>query len=191
MNTIDGGISGDTRIAGGMVSRRTSRQLGDYVLEDYALATEDMMRNAQQQQRMIRNSTVATNTRGRMENNVSTDSDLERGRTSSVSIDDGRPQLDTLYSGFTPPQPPYSDTTTESSLTSRRTSETGSSDNLETFQCAAMDGSTGHLEQHYVDAQTEGKPINFGTVIPGVYRSSYPQTEDYPFLQKLGLKTVV
>lgn len=36
-----------------------------------------------------------------------------------------------------------------------------------------------------------GQPSNFGTVVPGVYRSSYPKEEDYPFLQKLGLKTIV
>lgn len=36
-----------------------------------------------------------------------------------------------------------------------------------------------------------GQPHNFGTVVPGVYRSSYPQEADYPFLQKLGLKTIM
>lgn len=36
-----------------------------------------------------------------------------------------------------------------------------------------------------------GQPINFGTVVPGVYRSSYPQEADYPFIQKLGLKTIM
>lgn len=39
--------------------------------------------------------------------------------------------------------------------------------------------------------KTPGQPNNFGTVVPGVYRSSYPQEADYPFLQKLGLKTIV
>lgn len=36
-----------------------------------------------------------------------------------------------------------------------------------------------------------GQPTNFGTVVPGVYRSSYPQEADYPFIQKLGLKTIM
>lgn len=36
-----------------------------------------------------------------------------------------------------------------------------------------------------------GQPSNFGTVVPGVYRSSYPQEADYPFIQKLGLKTIM
>ncbi|OWT43233.1 tyrosine phosphatase [Pochonia chlamydosporia 170] len=38
---------------------------------------------------------------------------------------------------------------------------------------------------------SNGRPINFGAVIPGVYRSSYPKPEDYDFLRNLGLKTVV
>lgn len=36
-----------------------------------------------------------------------------------------------------------------------------------------------------------GQPVNFGTVVPGVYRSSYPQEADYAFIQSLGLKTIV
>ncbi|KAJ0124708.1 tyrosine phosphatase [Diaporthe amygdali] len=36
-----------------------------------------------------------------------------------------------------------------------------------------------------------GQPANFGTVAPGIYRSSYPQEADYAFLQKLRLKTIV
>jgi len=43
------------------------------------------------------------------------------------------------------------------------------------------------------DKQDDEKPhFNFGEVIPGrIYRSSFPQMEDYQFLQTLGLKTVV
>ncbi|RCI16049.1 hypothetical protein L249_3175 [Ophiocordyceps polyrhachis-furcata BCC 54312] len=36
-----------------------------------------------------------------------------------------------------------------------------------------------------------GRPANFGVVLPHVYRSSYPQPENYAFLQSLKLKTVV
>ncbi|PHH87488.1 hypothetical protein CDD83_8826 [Cordyceps sp. RAO-2017] len=36
-----------------------------------------------------------------------------------------------------------------------------------------------------------GRPANFGLVIPGLYRSSYPTPDDYAFLQSLHLKTVV
>ena len=38
---------------------------------------------------------------------------------------------------------------------------------------------------------TVGRPANFGIVVPGVYRSSFPQAEDYPFIEALKLKTVV
>jgi tyrosine-protein phosphatase SIW14 len=34
-------------------------------------------------------------------------------------------------------------------------------------------------------------PQNFGLVIPGVYRSSYPQAEDFDYLQGLKLKMIV
>lgn len=38
----------------------------------------------------------------------------------------------------------------------------------------------------------EGRPINFGIVLPGaIYRSSFPMAEDFHFLGTLGLKTVV
>lgn len=36
-----------------------------------------------------------------------------------------------------------------------------------------------------------GQPANFGTVVPGIYRSSYPKEADYAFLQKLKLKTIM
>ncbi|KAK5656241.1 hypothetical protein OQA88_5003 [Cercophora sp. LCS_1] len=38
---------------------------------------------------------------------------------------------------------------------------------------------------------TVGRPHNFGVVVPGVYRSSFPQTHDYTFIEALKLKTVV
>ncbi|OTB04110.1 hypothetical protein M426DRAFT_30241, partial [Hypoxylon sp. CI-4A] len=34
-------------------------------------------------------------------------------------------------------------------------------------------------------------PTNFAVVLPGLYRSAYPQTPDYPFMQSLNLKTIV
>lgn len=34
-------------------------------------------------------------------------------------------------------------------------------------------------------------PINFGEVVPGLYRSGYPQAANYPFMRSLGLKTIV
>ncbi|KAK4157676.1 putative tyrosine-protein phosphatase [Chaetomidium leptoderma] len=37
----------------------------------------------------------------------------------------------------------------------------------------------------------EDRPVNFGIVVPGVYRSSFPQSEDYSFVEGLKLKTIV
>ncbi|POS84482.1 hypothetical protein EPUL_004268 [Erysiphe pulchra] len=34
-------------------------------------------------------------------------------------------------------------------------------------------------------------PNNFGIVTPGVFRSGFPKTEDFPYLQKLHLKTIL
>ncbi|KAB5582415.1 tyrosine phosphatase family-domain-containing protein [Coniochaeta sp. 2T2.1] len=51
---------------------------------------------------------------------------------------------------------------------------------------------TASLKTYKLDGLHEDdRPINFGRVIPGVYRSSFPKTEDYPFFKKLRLKTVV
>lgn len=36
-----------------------------------------------------------------------------------------------------------------------------------------------------------GRPHNFGVVVPGVYRSSFPQIGDHEFIEALKLKTVV
>lgn len=41
-------------------------------------------------------------------------------------------------------------------------------------------------------SKVDGRPLNFGTVLPNaIYRSSFPQTEDFQFLGTLGLKTIV
>ncbi|KAL2131902.1 hypothetical protein VTI74DRAFT_4458 [Chaetomium olivicolor] len=37
----------------------------------------------------------------------------------------------------------------------------------------------------------EPRPVNFGVVVPGVYRSSFPQSDDYAFIKELKLKTIV
>ncbi|KAI9170885.1 Tyrosine-protein phosphatase SIW14 [Paramyrothecium foliicola] len=36
-----------------------------------------------------------------------------------------------------------------------------------------------------------GRPLNFGVVVPGVYRSSYPKPDNYGFVKDLKLKTMV
>lgn len=40
-------------------------------------------------------------------------------------------------------------------------------------------------------APINGRPLNFGVVLPGVYRSSYPKPDDYGYLGGLRLKTLV
>lgn len=55
----------------------------------------------------------------------------------------------------------------------------------------AAESSIGNEAVEVEMATVPGQPVNFGTVVPGVYRSSYPQEADYPFLQKLCLKTIV
>ena len=34
-------------------------------------------------------------------------------------------------------------------------------------------------------------PLNFAMVAPGVYRSGYPNKKNFPFLSKLGLKSIM
>lgn len=41
------------------------------------------------------------------------------------------------------------------------------------------------------DSQISARPVNFGMIAPGVYRSGYPQQEDHAFMKDLQLKTVV
>ena len=34
-------------------------------------------------------------------------------------------------------------------------------------------------------------PLNFAMVAPGVYRSGYPNKRNFPFLRRLGLKSIL
>ncbi|KAJ4248669.1 tyrosine-protein phosphatase siw14 [Fusarium torreyae] len=40
-------------------------------------------------------------------------------------------------------------------------------------------------------APLNGRPHNFGVVVPGVYRSSFPRAHDFEYIKGLGLKTIV
>ena len=40
-------------------------------------------------------------------------------------------------------------------------------------------------------APFSGRPHNFGVVVPGVYRSSYPKAGDFEYIKGLKLKTLV
>ncbi|KAI0539379.1 tyrosine phosphatase family-domain-containing protein [Xylaria digitata] len=50
---------------------------------------------------------------------------------------------------------------------------------------------TGRLMLGYPTSTSHQPPINFSVVSDGLYRSGYPQTQDYPFIQSLKLKTIV
>jgi tyrosine-protein phosphatase SIW14 len=47
------------------------------------------------------------------------------------------------------------------------------------------------IQSDLVAPPLDGRPHNFGVVVPGVYRSSYPKPEHYKFIQDLQLKTMV
>lgn len=60
----------------------------------------------------------------------------------------------------------------------------------EIFPTASED--SGKQESNTCRSVPDGKPVNFGAVLPGsVYRSSFPALENLPFLGTLGLKTVL
>ncbi|KAH6950739.1 tyrosine phosphatase family-domain-containing protein [Fusarium avenaceum] len=46
------------------------------------------------------------------------------------------------------------------------------------------------LSSEYI-APLNGRPHNFGIVVPGVYRSSFPRSHDFEYIKGLGLKTIV
>ncbi|KAK4655869.1 tyrosine-protein phosphatase siw14 [Podospora pseudocomata] len=71
-----------------------------------------------------------------------------------------------------------------------RTSTTGPRDAFHPPNDDLESGSISALELDRI-LPTEGRPSNFGVVVPGVYRSSFPQSEDYGFIEGLKLKTIV
>ncbi len=48
-----------------------------------------------------------------------------------------------------------------------------------------------HQAIEYPIVPFDGRPLNFGVVVPGFYRSSYPRQHDYEFIKSLKLKTIV
>ncbi|KIW71454.1 hypothetical protein PV04_03619 [Phialophora macrospora] len=61
---------------------------------------------------------------------------------------------------------------------------------------AALNVSSGVETIHVEESQPPtpdgtGRPVNFQTIAPGLYRSSYPQTPHFLELEKLNLKTIV
>ncbi|EFY95922.2 tyrosine phosphatase [Metarhizium robertsii ARSEF 23] len=65
------------------------------------------------------------------------------------------------------------------------------SDDKDTSPSASSRHSENSDSSDYLAPASNGRPVNFGVVFPGVYRSSYPKPEGYDFLGSLGLKTVV
>ncbi|KAF7563368.1 hypothetical protein G7046_g789 [Stylonectria norvegica] len=49
---------------------------------------------------------------------------------------------------------------------------------------------TGQPTEH-PHAPLSGRPLNFGVVVPGVYRSSYPKPPDFEYIKSLKLRTIV
>ncbi|KAF4344832.1 tyrosine phosphatase SIW14 [Fusarium beomiforme] len=68
----------------------------------------------------------------------------------------------------------------EHSLSSSSTSNSSAS-SISAYQSQSTD----------YTAPLNGRPHNFGVVIPGVYRSSFPRSHDFEYLKGLGLKTIV
>lgn len=48
-----------------------------------------------------------------------------------------------------------------------------------------------HQSVEYPVVPLEGRPLNFGVIVPGFYRSSYPKQHDFDFIKTLNLKTIV
>ena len=56
---------------------------------------------------------------------------------------------------------------------------------------SSSSSSTPSSPSEHPPAPLNGRPLNFGVVVPGVYRSSYPKPADFEYLRGLELKTIV
>lgn len=99
--------------------------------------------------------------------------EVPRARRSSA---DGEEKEETLS------QSSRTSSTTSSSVASDLSSQTDCGTNME-----ITDAKSGIIEAEVVPCE----PFNFALVVPGVYRSSYPQTEHHQYLKSLGLKTII
>jgi tyrosine-protein phosphatase SIW14 len=45
--------------------------------------------------------------------------------------------------------------------------------------------------EYTAEAKVMVPPLNFAMVAPGVYRSGHPNRQNFPFLIKLGLKSIM
>lgn len=81
---------------------------------------------------------------------------------------------------------------------SQSTSTMGSSNEVSTkaFESTAMSASSSTSSfssqgSEHPPAPLNGRPLNFGIVVPGLYRSSYPKPSDFEYIKSLKLRTVV
>ncbi|KAF3013243.1 hypothetical protein E8E14_007609 [Neopestalotiopsis sp. 37M] len=79
------------------------------------------------------------------------------------------------------------------SFTSKSSNDSDTSDQLVTQERQVTMQSVAPVQGHpsIMDATQHLPPQNFASVVPGVYRSSYPQAHDLGYLKTLNLKTVV
>lgn len=82
-----------------------------------------------------------------------------------------------------------SDSTDESTTIEQTAAETH--DIMPVTEAQPLEESAGLLEQPLAMGMAIVRPDNFGLVVPGVYRSSYPKAQDFAFLQNLKLKTII
>jgi tyrosine-protein phosphatase SIW14 len=67
-----------------------------------------------------------------------------------------------------------------------------SSEDTVALVVSVLPGSTAPNEPKITHQSRPSPPANFGVVVQGsIYRSSYPQVEDLPFLKSLGLRTIL
>ncbi|KAL4727199.1 tyrosine-protein phosphatase siw14 [Fusarium chlamydosporum] len=81
----------------------------------------------------------------------------------------------------------------EEALSSMSRSQSISSVKMETSRSQSTNDSDSRSSSIPPDhvPSPDGRPYNFGIVIPGVYRSSFPKSHDFEYIKGLGLKTIV
>jgi tyrosine-protein phosphatase SIW14 len=193
MNTVeaDARSSFDLEMAGVVVSKRSTRGTVEYGKEGESKEHQSMAKKPSKPSNISHEETQDSRVAGL------------RGRSSSVSYEGCEQFGDALFRDVAKAEYRASFTTTTRPSTQPdaleiqgRSSRMSPDDAFGDVERATGNSSrkapnSQEAKSHLVTLPTEGQPTNFGTVVPGVYRSSYPQSEDYPFLEKLGLRTVV
>ncbi|RGP68948.1 hypothetical protein FLONG3_8009 [Fusarium longipes] len=103
-----------------------------------------------------------------------------RQSSRSASKEDMRQEVEEVLSSMSRSQ-------TVASVTMETSLSTPSSDS----DSRSSSISRGRVQSSEHIASADGRPFNFGVVIPGVYRSSFPKSHDFDYIKGLGLKTIV